>query len=316
MKIQYKYPGFVSRAITFSIDDGNLEMDRKFIDIVKPHGIRGTFNLIEPHLDRLDAEGYREFYRGFEISNHVKWHPLAMADGVEYEYADAPAVQPVKGSRTKLYPIPADNERCGHGYGIYFKDNDWMRFMVDVPTYLRLTAECRTALEEVFGEGSIGGFVWPYGEQNNAELFRALTEAGYYGLRKTGCTRDADAFAVPRDRMRWSYNANHLELLDVAALYEALPEDGELKLFCFGVHSVDFERSQNWCDLEAFAERFGDRPDTYYYATVGEIFAYADAAAALDIAADEIRNSTDLPIYLTVDGENLVVAPHSAIALG
>ncbi len=311
MKICPRYPGFVSRAITFSIDDGNLEMDKKFIDIVKPHGIRGTFNLCLPDLKRLSAEGYREMYRGYEISNHVKWHPLAMTDGVEYTFFDT-FEPPAVGNDTHIYPY-------GDGEGefvVYSAHDRRPRHMADAETYLRLTAECRTALEEVFGEGSIGGFVWPYGEQRNAKVLEALTHAGYYGLRKTGSTKDSTGFALPADRMHWSYNANHKELLRVAELYEAIPDDGELKFFCFGVHSIDFEREGNWDELEAFAERFGNRPDTYYYASVGEIFAYEDAVRALEIAAEHIYNPSDLAVFLTVDGRPLSIPPKTRIPLG
>jgi len=312
MKIYPRYPGFVNRAITFSIDDGNLEMDKKFIDIVKPCGIRGTFNLCMPRLDQLSAEGYRAFYEGFEISNHVKWHPLAMIDGVEYTYSDAPVTEPIEGNNTRLYPY-------GDGEGefvIYSEKDKRPRHMADAETYLRLTAECRSALEEVFGEGAIGGFVWPFGEQKNQAVLEGLMQAGYYGLRKTGSTRDTTAFALPEDRMHWSYNANHQELLSVAALYEAIPDDGTLKFFCFGVHSVDFEHAENWHELSAFAERFGNRPDTYYYATVGEIFAYEDAVRALEVGAERIYNPSALTVYIEIDGKQLTVPPKSRIALG
>ncbi len=312
MKICPRYPGFVRRAITFSIDDGNLAMDKKFIDIVKPHGIRGTFNLCLPALDLLDADGYRAFYEGYEISNHVKWHPLAMKDGVEYTFSPTPAEPPIVGDETRIYPY-------GDGEGefvIYAKKDGRPRHIADAETYLRLAAECREALEEVFGKGSIGGFVWPYNEQNNAALCDGLRKAGYYGLRKTGATLDTTAFSLPGDRMRWSYNANHKELLSVAALYENIPDDGELKFFCFGVHSVDFENEGNWHELEEFAERFGNRPDTYYYATVGEIFAYEDAVRALEISAERIFNPSSLDVYLEVDGKPLKVPAETRIALG
>ena len=45
MTIKKYFPGFTQKAITFSIDDGNLKHDKTFIDIVKPAGIKGTFNL-------------------------------------------------------------------------------------------------------------------------------------------------------------------------------------------------------------------------------------------------------------------------------
>lgn len=39
------YPGWTRKAITFTIDDGVLDMDRKFMNILNPAGIRGAFNL-------------------------------------------------------------------------------------------------------------------------------------------------------------------------------------------------------------------------------------------------------------------------------
>ena len=39
------FPGFTRKSVTFSIDDGNLVLDKKFISIVAPYGIKGTFNL-------------------------------------------------------------------------------------------------------------------------------------------------------------------------------------------------------------------------------------------------------------------------------
>ena len=38
------FPGWVRKQVSFTIDDGNIEMDKKFIDIVRPAGVLGTFN--------------------------------------------------------------------------------------------------------------------------------------------------------------------------------------------------------------------------------------------------------------------------------
>ena len=71
------FPGWVRKSITFTIDDGNIELDKKFIDIVKKGGIKGTFNLCAPDLKKYTPELYRELYRGYGISNHCKLHPFA-----------------------------------------------------------------------------------------------------------------------------------------------------------------------------------------------------------------------------------------------
>ena len=77
------YPGWTRKAITFSIDDGILDMDRKFMDIIEPYGIKGAFNLCSERLNKMSPEEYREFYRGHEIANHCKHHPAAFIDGCE-----------------------------------------------------------------------------------------------------------------------------------------------------------------------------------------------------------------------------------------
>ena len=98
------YPGWVRKAITFTIDDGNLKLDKKFIDKVRPYGIKGTFNLCLPDLKNYTADYYRELYRGFGISNHCKLHPFAMADGKKYDISADPFDEE-KADPNKIYTI-------------------------------------------------------------------------------------------------------------------------------------------------------------------------------------------------------------------
>ena len=69
------FPGWTRKSVTFTIDDGNIPMDTKFLEIVRPAGILGTFNLCSHWMDKMSPEEYREFYRGYEIANHCKYHP-------------------------------------------------------------------------------------------------------------------------------------------------------------------------------------------------------------------------------------------------
>ncbi|MBR2474680.1 MAG: polysaccharide deacetylase family protein [Clostridia bacterium] len=306
-KIEVFYPNYSRKAITFSIDDGNVTMDKKFIDIVKPHGIRGTFNLLSDNLNAFDAQGYRDFYDGFEISNHVKYHPQPFIDGVEYKITDAPFCRE-SADYSLTYKTDVD--------GLYYisKGKSW-RFGCGAKDYIRFTKECNDELEAIFGEGSVKGFVWPYGKQPNMQVYEELCKMGFYGLRITGNTVDKDGFAIPKDRNNWSYNANNTALLDVAKMYEEYEDDGELKFFCFGVHSFDFERSGNWNELVEFAEKYGDRPSDYWYCTVYEAFSYEDAVKALKISEDKVENTSDIAVYITVDGVKRIVAPHSLVEI-
>ena len=86
--IEIFYPGFTKKSITFTIDDGSIENDAKFIEILSPYGILGTFNLCIP--DRLTPEEYREMYRGYEIANHCAHHPELMHPDRKYIVSDEP----------------------------------------------------------------------------------------------------------------------------------------------------------------------------------------------------------------------------------
>ncbi len=303
------YPGWVRKAICFTIDDGNLALDKKFIDIVGPSGILGTFNLSSPDLKRNTPEFYRELYRGYGISNHCKLHPLAMIPDKEYDVSEEDFSQDT-ANPNKLYRVPGEE-------GVYFcyTPAGW-RKIADDKAYGRLVTECHKELEAVFGEGSITTFVWPYGEQENlAVQDYVMNKCGYVAVRKTGATEDKTGFAVPSDRMHWSYNANHLNLISVAEKYESYEDDGELKFFSFGVHSHDFERGDCWNVLEEFAKKYGNRPDDYWYASVEQIFAYRDAVDYLIVEDNAITNPTDIDIYVKINDKRLIIPAKSVSKL-
>ena len=97
--------------------------------------------------------------------------------------------------------------------------------------------------------------------------------------------------------------------------YASYPDDGELKLFAFGVHSADFERDGSWDDLREFAARYGGRNQEYWYATVGEIYDYQAAVKMLAISDNIVRNPSDTEVYITVDGDRVAVGARSEIAI-
>ena len=97
--------------------------------------------------------------------------------------------------------------------------------------------------------------------------------------------------------------------------YENYPDDGELKFFAFGVHSYDFERDGRWDDLREFARRYGNRPDTYWYASVEDIFDYEEAVRSVNIKEGMIENPGPLMVYLTVDGDRITISPGKRITI-
>lgn len=292
------YPGWVRKSITFTIDDGNLALDRKFMDYVKPAGIKGTFNLTTPLRAPFNHDDYRRQYRGYEIANHCRYHAYPFAEDrpvtVKQEKFDPAKADPA-------YVYPTDEE------GIYRIHTYAWCFLADDERYMQLVDSCQKELESVFGKGSIKGYIWPCGEQKNEKVYEALKAYGFESIRITGCTEDFTGFDLPADRSRWSYNADYTCLNAVAEKYAAYPDDGKLKFFCFGVHSHDFEYNDKWDELISFCRDYGCRPEEFWYASVGDIFAYEDAVKSLTVTEDSVTNPSNVDVYIKIDGKRRVL---------
>ena len=303
------FPGWVRKSITFTIDDGNLKLDRKFLDITEPAMLKGTFNLNTP-LKRGTPEEYVAFYKGYEIANHCKYHPMAFTPKMPVRPISEDAFDKATADPAYLYRAEEENLY----WGCEVPRNRWWHAATD-EKYLSCALDATAELEKVFGKGTIKDFVWPYGAQANEAVFEGLKKQGYRSIRKTGNVKDSTNFALPADRMAWSYNANNTCMEECGAQYDALADDGELKFFCFGVHSIDYEKADKWGDLATFARTYGTRPFDYYYATVAEIYDYATATAALEITDTEIKNPTKIDLYIKIDGERRIVKAKRSISL-
>ena len=302
------YPGWVRKAITFTVDDGNIPMDEKFISIVKPYGICGTFNLCSTDLNKYTPEFYRELYDGFGISNHCKLHPFALNDNINREISDD-AFSPDTADVEKLY------KTARRGLYHYHVTAGW-RKIAEPEVYCALISECHSELEAVFGKGSVTTFVWPYGEQKGEDILKYIADVcGYIAVRKTGLLGSSTGFSLPDDMMHWTYNANHKNLLSSAEEYEAYKDDGNLKFFSFGIHSIDYERANAWDDLSEFAKRYGDRKKDFYYASVEKIFEYSKAVDQLKITENTVENPTSFEIFVKIDGKNTTIPSKTILKL-
>lgn len=300
------FPGWTRKAISFTIDDGNIAMDQKFLSIVRPAGILGTFNLCTPLKKDMSREDYVAFYRGYEIANHCHRHPFPFSENRQPAITDVPFDE-ATADTSLAYPMGED------GFYRIFTRN-WNYYIATDDKYMEFVDTCTEILEDYFGKNTVKDFVWPFGEQRNAALMQRLIAHGFRSIRATGDVRDTTGFALPADRMHWSYNACHKTLSEVSALYEAYPDDGELKLFCFGVHSIDFERDGNWNDLVDFCEKFGNRADLWY-APMGDIFDYEDAVKNVRITEDAVINDSEIDLCIKIDGVRRKLCAHTSLPL-
>lgn len=298
----FYFPGWTRKAVSFTIDDGNVPLDRKFLNIVRPAGIYGTFNLTSVNARwGLSPEGYRELYRGYEIANHVSRHPFAMSEpnlGTR-PVADEPFPGADKADKEKMYKTDTE--------GVYLVAfSTYWSHIATREAYVELVKRSQRELEEVFGEGNIVGFVWPYHLPHDLSYLDEIMKLGYLYIRRTGYTD----FSLPETRERWSYGAHHANLLERAAEFEAIEDDGELRFFCFGVHSHDFENNNCWDVLETFADKYGNRPEDFWYATVREVFEYEDALRAATVTESGVINNSDKVIYMKHNGKRVTLHPH------
>ncbi len=300
MKVDKNYfPGWVRKSFTFTNDDGNIVLDTKFINILKPYGILGTFNLCDAK--RAEPQFLRELYRGYGIANHCKRHPFALDPDESYTVSDE-EFSPETADEKLLYKKELEGEYYKHiGRG-------WRTFCT-ADTYCSLVKLAQEELGEVFGAGAVKSYVWPFTEQKDPRIHKFLKDYGFRSIRRVGALKDTTGFALPADRMAWSYNATDADLLEVAELYESYPDDGELKFFCFGLHSHDYENANTWWKLKELGEKYGNRPESYYYASVDDIFDYEDALGELIINESSVENPTDITLYIKVDGERIVLPP-------
>ena len=292
------FPGWVRKSITFTIDDGNVTLDRKFLDITEPAGLKGTFNLNTP-LKRLDAQGYRDMYRGYEIANHCRYHPLAFFEGLTLPPVKDEPFDKATADPTYAYKLDT---------GVYRICTDLWRTYAEDDAYIACVLDATRELDEVFGAGTVRDFVWPYREQPNQNVCTQVKALGFRSVRKTGCVADSTGFALPADRQAWSYNANNKNMRELSKLYDTYPDDGNLKFFCFG-------NADNWDVLEDFCRDLGNRPGDFWYASVGDIFDYEDAAKALTVTETEIKNDSPIDLYVKINGEPTVIHAHTTLQI-
>lgn len=81
MDYEITFPGGVTRAVTFSYDDGTI-CDRKLVELFNKYNVKATFHLNSGKFgmmhswgEYIDEEEIEELYDGHEVSAHAYTHP-------------------------------------------------------------------------------------------------------------------------------------------------------------------------------------------------------------------------------------------------
>jgi len=113
----FLFPGGLGKALVLSMDDGPIQ-DRRLVDLLGRHGIRGTFHLNSGRLGQPDYVGPEEvasLYAGHEVSTHSVSHPyldsLSRAEIAAEVGDDRTALSQLLGRdvRGHAYPFGARN---------------------------------------------------------------------------------------------------------------------------------------------------------------------------------------------------------------
>lgn len=265
--LKMRFPGGRKKAVTLSYDDG-VEQDARLIEIMKAHGLKGTFNLNsglyrkpgvvyeEGRIHRpLSKEAASELYtkNGMEVAVHGVTHPL-------------------------LDELPSN--LC-----------------------LEEILKDRENLEEQF-DVVVRGMAYPCGTFND-QVVDAARMAGIAYARTVISTEN---FEIPTDwlRMRATCHHDNPRLMELAEQFVAHGKEswGKPWLFYLWGHSFEFEEKDNWHVIEEFAAYIGNRDDIWY-ATNLEVYDYVESYRKLifGMGMKRISNPTALDICIEIDGQ-------------
>ena len=269
-----RFPGGLSKALTLSYDDA-VEQDFRLIDIMKAHGLKGTFNISSSQYIAEDYV-YPPDKKWGQRMTQARATALYSQEGIE------PALHGYTHPHLKTQPAPQV------AYEI-IKD--------------------RERLEAQFG-GIVRGMAYPYGSYSD-EVIRVLRDCGIVYARTTHATRD---FALPSEWLTWHPTCHHIEPLlpelTQKFIENAPRRDQQPWLFYLWGHAYEFERDNNWNIIEEFAEQISGKSDIWY-ATNIEIWTYIENFKCLVFSLDEryVYNPTAQSMYFLLNGKQHEVAP-------
>ncbi len=272
-----RFPGGLSRTLTMSYDDG-VETDRRLIDLMKKHGLKGTFNI---NAGAFAPEG-TVYPAGTVHRRMSKSDCLAL-------YRDS-------GMEVAL-----------HGYR-----HAWLTYLPKTEM-LEEIARDRRELETLFGTLVRGG-AYAFGAYNDTAI-ETLRSSGIVYCRTCNCTHK---FGLPENWLALTPTCHHDDpaLFDLADSFLSAPVFGRPLLFYVWGHSYEFDGKNNWQRIEEFAEKIGNREDVWY-ATNIEIYDYFDAYYRLQFSLNGtiVHNPTATTVWFCREGKNYSVAPGETLTL-
>ncbi len=179
-------------------------------------------------------------------------------------------------------------------------------FLERVPriSALNQVLEDRKVLEQLAGY-PVRGMSYPMGTYDD-EVIGILKSADIVYCRTVN---SSGKFSLPNNWLEWHPTCHHRE--DILAKAEVFKElRYSFSLFYVWGHAYEFERNCNWNLIENFCAAIAHINDIWY-ATNIEIYNYATALRRLEfsVSGDQVRNPTNMPVWLSVDGQVTKIEP-------
>lgn len=257
-----RFPEGRAKALTFSYDDG-LHLDRRLIQILDAHHMKGTFNV----------NGGR-FASEEEYNENLSTQRMTVAEFCQ-TFADSP------------------HEVAIHGYSHCFMDT------LPPSGIAREVLSDREALEELLGR-PVHGMAYPFGAYNDT-VVRVLRECGISYSRVVNSSLSFDLPRDWLRQAPTCHHGNP-RAMELAKQFVEMNVYRDPQLFYLWGHTFEFAQNNNWHLIEEFTDYMAGREDSVWYATNIEIFEYVRDFGRLEYSADcsLVHNPTCRTLWLAL----------------
>ncbi len=266
------------KAFTMSYDDG-VEQDIRLIELMRRHGIKGTFNLSS---GEYPPEGHKwpegQVHRRMPLSECKKVY-----EGDDIEVA-------IHGTNHPWW----DSEPSATAMWDIIND--------------------RRELEAQYG-GIIRGGAYPFGAYNDT----AVDILRLAGIKYCRTVISSHRFDIPRDWLRLAATCHHRDerLNELADFFIKVNRPtAEPMMFYLWGHAYEFEGADNWYVIEDLLQKIGGHDDIWY-ATNIEICDYDNAFKQLIFSADGslVHNPTATDLWANNGAETVKIPAGETVSI-
>lgn len=271
-----RYPGGLTKALTFSYDDG-VEQDMRLVKLLDDHGMKGTFNLnSRPVLSPGDHLCPGTIHPPHDPGpEQGPFHRQSRGGGALPD----PAFLPELSQERMVYEIIRDREN----------------------------------LEREFG-GIVRGMAYPFGAVDDATV-EAVRCCGIQYARTVRSTH-AFRIPQDWLRLDPTCHHDDPRLMELADSFLAARNIYETKLFYLWGHAYEFEANDNWQVIERFMDRLAGRDDIWYATNMeicAYVLAWKQVYASVD--GHWPHNPTSYTFWLEEGGRVYTLAPGETLTL-